>query len=111
MKYTCLPLASALLGLAFTAFAAPADPFERDFVAPPDSARPGVYWYFMDGNLNGEEMLKDLESMKEVGLGILLPSGLPGPVRITVQGPTAVAGMATISNVRTRLNSTWGAKR
>jgi glycosyl hydrolase family 106( putative alpha-L-rhamnosidase)/glycosyl hydrolase family 2 len=43
-----------------------------DFDNPPDSARPGVYWYFMDGNLNEKEMVKDLESIKEVGLGNLV---------------------------------------
>jgi hypothetical protein len=42
------------------------------FKNPPDSARPGVYWYFMDGNLSGEGMTADLESMKEVGLGNLV---------------------------------------
>lgn len=26
---------------------------EKAFVSPPDSARPGVYWYFMDGNYIG----------------------------------------------------------
>jgi len=45
---------------------------ERSFVNPPDAARPGVYWYFMDGNLNREAMTADLESMKEVGLGNLV---------------------------------------
>ena len=37
---------------------------EKNFVNPPDSAKPGVYWYFMNGNLNGKEMTADLESMK-----------------------------------------------
>ncbi len=46
--------------------------FEDEFRNPPDSARPGVYWYFMDGNLNREAMSADLESMKEVGLGNLV---------------------------------------
>lgn len=45
---------------------------EDEFKHPPDSARPGVYWYFMDGNLNREEMVADLESMKEAGLGNLV---------------------------------------
>ena len=45
---------------------------ENSFQDPPDDARPGVYWYFMDGNMNREEMVKDLESMKEVGLGNLV---------------------------------------
>jgi len=59
---------------------------EGNFVNPPDSARPGVYWYFMDGNLNGKEMTADLESMKAAGLGNLVflevDIGMPkGPVR------------------------------
>ena len=39
---------------------------------PPESSRPGVYWYFMDGNLSREAMTKDLESMKEVGINNLI---------------------------------------
>ena len=56
------------------------------FINPPDSARPGVYWYFMDGNMSREGMTTDLESMKEVGLGNLVflevNVGVPrGPVK------------------------------
>jgi hypothetical protein len=39
------------------------------FLNPPDSAKPGVYWYFMDGNLNRESITADLESMKTAGIG------------------------------------------
>lgn len=39
------------------------------FASPPDSVRPGVYWYFMDGNLSREGMTRDLESMKQAGIG------------------------------------------
>jgi hypothetical protein len=49
-----------------------ADPLANEFLVPPDSARPGVYWYFMDGNLNGKEMTADLESMKKAGIGNML---------------------------------------
>lgn len=42
------------------------------FQDPPDSARPGVYWYFMDGNLDREGMTADLESMKQAGIGNLV---------------------------------------
>ena len=28
---------------------------KEEFKSPPDDARPGVYWYFMDGNLNKED--------------------------------------------------------
>ena len=65
---------------------AAADSLESNFVNPPDSARPGVYWYFMDGNLNGPEMTADLESMRQAGLGNLVflevNVGVPaGPVK------------------------------
>jgi hypothetical protein len=39
------------------------------FMSPPDSVRPGVYWYFMDGNISKDAMTKDLEFMKEAGIG------------------------------------------
>lgn len=39
------------------------------FVSPPDSVRPGVYWYFMDGNMSKEAMTKDLASMQKAGIG------------------------------------------
>lgn len=50
----------------------PADPVKEGFINPPDTARPGVYWYFMDGNTSREAMTADLESMKEAGLGYVL---------------------------------------
>ena len=45
---------------------------KTNFLNPPDSARPGVYWYFMDGNMSKEAMTKDLESMKAAGIGNVL---------------------------------------
>ncbi|MEN8202316.1 MAG: glycosyl hydrolase [Bacteroidota bacterium] len=44
----------------------------ESFLHPPDSARPGVYWYFIDGNQSKEAMTADLESMKAVGIGNVL---------------------------------------
>ena len=58
----------------------------RDFIQPPEDARPWVYWYFMDGHLTREGMDADLEAMKQAGLGgaIYLEVGIgiePGPVQ------------------------------
>jgi len=55
------------------------------FKNPPDTAKPGVYWYFMDGNLSKEAMTVDLESMKAAGIANLVflevNVGIPrGPV-------------------------------
>jgi hypothetical protein len=49
-----------------------ADYLKNGFINPPDSARPGVYWYFMDGNTERKAITADLESMKEEGLGYVL---------------------------------------
>ena len=62
-----------------------ADKLKVEFLNPPDGAKPGVYWYFMDGNMSKEAMTKDLESMKKVGIGNLVflevNVGIPrGPV-------------------------------
>ena len=48
------------------------DPLKKGFLNPPDSARPGVYWYFMDGNTTKEAMTGDLESMKAAGIGYVV---------------------------------------
>lgn len=45
------------------------DEMKANFMSPPESARPGVYWYFMDGNISKESITKDLEAMKEAGIG------------------------------------------
>ncbi len=42
------------------------------FADPPATSFPGVYWYFMDGNLSKEGMTKDLESMKAAGINNLV---------------------------------------
>ena len=41
----------------------------EEFQTPPDSARPWVYWFIMDGNLTREGITADLEAMKDQGIG------------------------------------------
>jgi len=48
------------------------DYLRKGFISPPDSCKPGVYWYFMDGNMDKKAITKDLESMKEAGIGYVL---------------------------------------
>lgn len=59
---------------------------KENFLNPPDSVRPGVYWYFMDGNLSKEGITKDLEAMKAAGIGSVVflevNVGVPrGPIK------------------------------
>ncbi|MCR8560239.1 glycosyl hydrolase [Mucilaginibacter sp. BJC16-A38] len=45
---------------------------KKGFLNPPASAKPGVYWYFMDGNMTAASITKDLEAMKKAGIGNLI---------------------------------------
>ena len=44
------------------------DKLKDEFRNPPDEYRPGVYWYFMDGNQTREAMTTDLRAMHDAGL-------------------------------------------
>jgi hypothetical protein len=48
--------------------AAPADALERGFKDPPDSAKPRVWWHWLNGNVTKEGITADLEWMKRVGI-------------------------------------------
>src|SRR3982074_2887082 len=45
------------------------DPFEQGFPQPPDSAKPRVWWHWMNGNISKEGIKLDLEWMHRVRLG------------------------------------------
>jgi hypothetical protein len=45
------------------------DELERGFRNPPDSAKPRVWWHWMNGNITREGIKLDLEWMKRIGLG------------------------------------------
>ena len=45
------------------------DPILRGFQDPPDSAKPRVWWHWMNGNVSKEGIKADLEWMKRVGIG------------------------------------------
>ena len=49
-----------------------AQSLNKGFINPPDSARPWVYWFWLNGNLSKEGITADLESMKRVGIGGVL---------------------------------------
>jgi hypothetical protein len=88
-KLLNLFILTALLGAC--AAAAAADDLAAGFVHPPDSARPWVYWFPLNGNLSSNGITADLEAMKRVGIGGVLymetdqgapagPAGFGGPL-------------------------------
>ena len=42
---------------------------EANFKAVPDSTRIAVYWYWLNDHISPEGVVKDLQSMKEAGIG------------------------------------------
>ena len=57
---------------------------ETEFRDPPKSARPWVYWLWLNGNISREGITADLEAMKRVGIAgaviMEIGSWRPGPV-------------------------------
>ncbi len=42
---------------------------KKGFENPPESTKPGIYWYFLSGHISKEGITKDLEAMRDVGIG------------------------------------------
>ncbi len=62
-------LAALLLGIGSAAAQTRPDPLKSGFENPPESARPRVWWHWMNGNITKEGIKLDLEWMHRVGLG------------------------------------------
>jgi hypothetical protein len=62
-------LAVAVLGAWALTAQNGGDALRRGFENPPDSAKPRVWWHWMNGNITKEGIQADLEWMKRVGIG------------------------------------------
>lgn len=81
-------LKTVLIGFLCLRTTLAADTLARDFLQPPDSARPYAFWYWMNGHITREGITADLEGMKQAGLGGVMIFNVgrsfpPGPVRCT----------------------------
>jgi len=79
--------------LALASFDAPGSTpriaeLERNFSHPPPSARPWIFWFWLNGNVTSNGITADLEAMQRVGIGGVIimdvDQGVP-------QGPIAFA--------------------
>ncbi len=91
MKLHPLLILLAVLGtiLMPSGGAAAADALAAGFQNPPPSARPWVYWFWLNGNITREGITLDLEAMKRVGIGGVLIMEVDQGVPL---GPAAFAG-------------------
>jgi hypothetical protein len=85
MKNSLALLAIAVLSLGAFSTTVAADDLSSQFVTPPQSAQPWVYWFWLNSNLTREGITADLEAMKAAGIGGVLimevDQGAPvGPV-------------------------------
>ncbi len=87
MRISRAYVASLLLfaAIAICVPAVTAQDLAPGFARPPDSARPWVYWFWLNGNITREGITADLEAMQRVGIGGVLimevDQGAPlGPV-------------------------------
>src|SRR6266852_683478 len=73
-RYRTLLLRALAIGIALTAMTgltsgqSSSDPLEQGFQQPPDSAKPRVWWHWMNGNITKEGIKLDLEWMHRVRL-------------------------------------------
>jgi len=58
---------------------------DKDFLNPPEDARPWVYWFWINGNITKEGITADIEAMQRVGIGGVLIMEVDG----SPQGPVA----------------------
>jgi alpha-L-rhamnosidase len=72
-----IAIATFALGILLSSFAFPldasadtnTDTLIAGFREPPNSARPRVWWHWMNGNITEDGIRKDMEWMKRVGIG------------------------------------------
>src|ERR1035438_5763388 len=62
-------LLTALVGAWIVSAQNSGDALARGFQNPPESAKPRVWWHWMNGNITKEGIKLDLEWMKRVGIG------------------------------------------
>ncbi len=69
MTYWKIVAAVIVSGCSIAPAQGPGDTLERGFENPPDSAKPRVWWHWMNGNITKEGIKLDLQWMRRVGIG------------------------------------------
>src|SRR3974390_2272164 len=62
---------------------------ETNFLHPPPSARPWVYWFWLNGNITSNGITGDLEAMQRAGIGGVLI------MEVDLGAPAGSAGFGT----------------
>ena len=105
LRLTLLFCALAWTNTAATRGADLAEEFRR----PPDSARPWVYCFWLEGNVTREGITADLEAMRRAGVGGLLfmDGGMGNPAGAASLHVRIVAGDVQAHGLRGRSAGAW----
>jgi hypothetical protein len=91
MNHTAKLVMVAMLLFAFCACAAPAaDDLAKGFSVPAESVRPCCYWWWLNGYITREGIVRDLDEMRTKGInGVLVfnAGGGPTPQRTEFMSP------------------------
>jgi hypothetical protein len=69
MKRIAAALCAMVLAMTGAMAQDPPDPLREGFSDPPATARPRVWWHWMNGNVTEAGIRKDIDWMTRVGLG------------------------------------------
>src|SRR5262245_10082332 len=67
---------------------------ETGFHNPPRSARPAIFWFWLNGNINSNGITADLEAMNRVGIGSVIIMEVD---QGTPKGPIAFGSTAWVN--------------
>jgi hypothetical protein len=68
-----------VISLFITSISLAGQSLEQSFRTPPDTVKPWVFWFWINGNISHEGITKDLEAMKEAGINGVLWMEVSGP--------------------------------
>ncbi|MBC7328220.1 hypothetical protein H5T87_08945 [bacterium] len=85
MSYSLLTFIAAGIILLSASTSNALDALLSNFLHPPQSAKPHTWWHWVNGSITAEGITKDLEEMKDKGVGgaqifNVAPGNPPGPV-------------------------------
>ena len=67
MARSVIQIAVLFLGVVACDASSADDNLQRDFVSPPDAARPWCYWWWLNGAASKQGITRDFEEMKKQG--------------------------------------------
>src|SRR5215510_15132767 len=89
-----LPILCCILVGSSNLFSSELTALEMGFQNPPPSARPAIFWFWLNGNINSNGITADLEAMNRVGIGSVIIMEVD---QGTPKGPIAFGSTAWVN--------------